>query len=399
MHYPIPIAQDIYWIGVNDFETDLFEALWPLPQGITYNSYIILDRKTVLIDSVKSSFLNSYIEKLRTALPEGKVVDYLIINHMEPDHSGSINALLDLFPAMQIIGNKKTGELLESFYGIKDRFIVIGDGDIIDLGIHKLRFLITPMVHWPETMMTYETSEQILFSGDVFGGFGAFSGAVFDDEVDLVFFKHEILRYFSNIIGKYSSMVQKAIDKVRKYDISLIASTHGPVFRKNPDFIIDSYYAWSKYEAHPGATIVYGSMYGNTQKMAETIARTCVEEGISVALRNVSREHVSFAISDSWQNKLLFLGSPTYNTRLFPYLDLFLRSIDDKFLQTRIIGIFGSYSWSGGAVKMLRELSQKGSWNIVDPILEAKSSPTVNDLELCVILARNAVIRMRDAGF
>lgn len=391
MYYPVPITNDTFWIGVNDLETDLFEAIWPIPQGITYNSYLIVDQKIAIIDSVKGEFFNLFIDKIHQVLPEGKTVDYMVINHMEPDHSGSIRALMALYPNLKILGNKKTAEFLNDFYDISSRVNIIEDNESIDLGAHRLIFSLTPMVHWPETMMTYDFTDKMIFSGDVFGGFGAFSGPIFDDEVDMFFYEREILRYFSNIIGKYSSMVNKAIAKIDHYDIRIVAPTHGPIFRTDPSFIIDKYSGWSNYENQTGATIVYGSMYNNTEHMAQTIARTCVELGIPVSLKNLSREHYSYAITDCWKYKNLFIGTPTYNTKLFPPVHQFIYSLDDKFLQTRKIAFFGSYSWSGGGVKKLIELSHSGKWNVVEPIVEVKSSPTEEDLKNCIQLARNAI--------
>lgn len=391
MYYPVAISDDIFWIGVNDFETDLFEAIWPLPQGITYNSYLIRDQKTAVIDSVKSQFFSPYLDKIHQALTSGKTIDYLIINHMEPDHSGSVKTLLALYPNLQVVGNKKTAEFLYSFFDISNRIKIIEHGETLDLGKHKLQFSLTPMVHWPETMMTYDSFDMVLFSGDVFGGFGAFRGPIFDDEVDLVFYENEILRYFSNIIGKYSFMVRRAIDKISSLKINIVAPTHGPVFRRNPEFIIRKYNEWSKYESQMGATIVYGSMYNNTDRMAQVIARTCTEYGIPVSLKNLVQEHYSYAITDCWRYKVLFIGTPTYNTRLFPPVHQFIYSMDEKFLRSRVIALFGSYSWSGGGVRSLTELSRSGKWNLIEPIVEVKSAPRDSDFKNCVKLVRNAL--------
>lgn len=387
---PLPIAQDIYWIGVNDFETDLFEALWPLPYGITYNSYLIKDQKIAIIDTVKSEFYDTYIQKIQSILPQGKNIDYLIVNHMEPDHSGSVKLLLETYPSMQIIGNKKTAEFLQRFYNITDRIITVVNDQTISLGIHVLNFKLTPMVHWPETMMTYDSKEHTIFSGDVFGGFGAFKGPIFDDEVNIQFYEYEILRYFSNIIGKYSTMVTKAIASINHFDIKIVAPTHGPIFRKKPNYIINAYNNWSNYKSEPGATIVYGSMYNNTEKMAQVIARTCTESGVPVSLRNVSKEHISYAIADSWKYTNLFIGTPTYNTRIFPPVEQFITSLDDKFLRSRTISIFGSYTWSGGGVKKLTDLALAGKWNLLEPVIEVKSSPSEMDLESCKSLVNKA---------
>ncbi len=319
MDQDIPVTKDVFWIGVNDFETHLFESLWPLPMGVSYNAYMILDEKVALIDTVKGSFFATFLDKVKALLPDGKPVDYLIINHMEPDHSGAIKVLVEAFPDIKIVGNKKTRDFLEGFYGISDNFMVINDGDVLDLGKHKLKFYLTPMVHWPETMMTYDLTDGILFSGDAFGGFGALNGGIFDDVVDIEFYEDEVLRYFSNIVGRYSPMVQRAFKKLENVDIKIIAATHGPVWRDNPKQIIELYDKWSRYEAEKGVVLVYGSMYGNTQKMMEAVAQGLVEEGVEkVRIHNISVTHLSFIIRDIWRFKGVILGSCTYNMELFP---------------------------------------------------------------------------------
>src|SRR5690554_4683295 len=215
MNNPIKVTEKVYWIGVNDRETSLFENLWPLDKGVAYNSYLINDEKVALVDTVKINKMEVYFEKIQEILEKGKQVDYLIINHMEPDHSGAIKEVLHYFPNTKIVGNKKTLDMLQEFYGIEENLYLVEDGDVLDLGEHKLKFFLTPMVHWPETMMSYDLKDKILFSMDAFGGFGSLDGGVFDDEVNLEFYEDEIRRYFSNIVGKYSSMVQRALNKLK----------------------------------------------------------------------------------------------------------------------------------------------------------------------------------------
>lgn len=246
MNQAIPVSEGIYWIGANDLETELFEAIWPLPQGVCYNSYLIKDEKVALIDTVKRGFVSQLVEKVRSVLDRGQAIDYLVINHMEPDHSGSMQILQEIFPDMRIVGNKRTLEFAQGFYGIRDKVQEVKDGDTLELGAHRLRFFLTPMVHWPETMMSLEETTATLFSGDAFGGFGALSGGIFDDEVDLPYFAGETLRYFSNIVAKYSPMVLKAIDKLSGLQIRVVASTHGPIYRRDPKYIIDKYSGWSR---------------------------------------------------------------------------------------------------------------------------------------------------------
>lgn len=389
MEKPVFVTEDVYWIGINDLETELFEAIWPMPYGICYNSYLIKDEKVAIVDTVKKFFLPQYVDKIKSIL-DGRTVDYLIVNHMEPDHSGAMKILREMFPGLCIVGNKKTAEYVKGFYGIDSNCMVVNDGEELNLGKHILRFYLTPMVHWPETMMTYDEKTGVLFSGDAFGSFGTLNGGIFDDEVNLSFFENETLRYFSNIIGKYCDMVQKALGKLKGLDIKIIASTHGPVFRKDPSYIVGLYDRWSRQETERGVVIVYASMYGNTQIMAESIARSIASEGVeNIRLHNISRSHLSFILTDIWRFRGLVLGSSTYNTRLFPPMEMLVSTLDNDRLRNRILGIFGCYSWSGGAVKALMEYAKGGLNRHIEPVVEAKFSPTEEDLKSCVELGRN----------
>ncbi|SCY32568.1 FprA family A-type flavoprotein [Alkaliphilus peptidifermentans] len=385
----IKIHDSLYFIGVNDRETYLFENLWPLDKGVSYNSYLINDEKVALIDTVKNTKMEPFMSKIGGILDK-KPVDYLIINHMEPDHSGAIKAVKEKYPDVTIVGNKKTFQLLENFYGKMSNYLIIEDGDILDLGKNKLKFYMTPMVHWPETMMTYEMTENVLFSGDAFGGFGTLDGGVFDDEVNLEFYTDEIRRYYSNIVGKYGAMVQKALKKLKdaNIDIKVIAPTHGPVWRSNPSCIIEYYDRWSKAETEEGVVIVYGSMYGNTQKMADYIARELSERDIkNIRIYDASKTHVSYIISDIWRFKGLILGSCAYNTGLFPSMETVLHKIENSQLKNRYLGIFGTASWSGGGVSTLNKFAEKIKWPQVGESVEAQSSPKENEFKLCSEIA------------
>lgn len=389
MHEPVPLNDDIFWIGVDDRETALFEALWPLPEGVSYNAYIIQDEKIALIDTVKRTYLDDYLDKVNQ-ICDCRAIDYLIINHMEPDHSGSIRQLLALHPELKIIGNKKTSELLAGYYGVTQNIIEVADGEELSLGKRSLKFIHTPMVHWPETMLTYEQTDGILFTGDAFGGFGALDGGVFDDEVDVNLFESETLRYFSNIVGKFSPMVQKAMAKAKELEINSIASTHGPVWRSNPSYIFDAYDRWSRHETEPGAVVVYGSMYANTQKMAEAVARGLALAGIKqIKVHNSAVTHMSYLLADIWRYRGLALGSCTYDIQLFPPMRHLVQMLKSKQMQRRSLGIFGSYGWSGGAVKELREFAQSPGWNLVEPEVEARCAPKEDTLKLCLELGKN----------
>ncbi|MBI5076223.1 MAG: FprA family A-type flavoprotein [Nitrospirae bacterium] len=393
----IQLNDKIYWIGVNDRQTALFEELWPIPHGVAYNSYMILDDKVAIIDAVKDISMDRYLEKIRSLLGERKKIDYLIVNHIEPDHSGGIKILREAFPDMAIVGNKKTLDLLTHFYGIKDNVRQVEDGDSLDLGSCRLKFFLTPMVHWPETMMTYEETRKVLFSGDAFGGFGSLDDGIFDDEIkDLQFYEDEMLRYFTNVIAKYSVMVQKAIAKIKDLEISMVASTHGPVWRTRPRHAIELYDSWSRQDAEAGVVIVYASMYGNTEKMMEAIGHAlAAEKPGTIKIHNVSRTHPSYILADIWRYKAIVLGSPTYNMGVFPLMDHLLRLIENKGLKDRIVGLFGSYGWSGGGIKELTDLAGRMKWQLMEPVIEVNCSPTEEDLQNCSRLGANIAQRLR----
>ena len=377
----IPVTEDVFYVGVNDRETHLFENMWPLPKGVTYNSYVIKDEKNVLVDTVKVTKMALFLQKLRSLL-DGETIDYLVINHMEPDHSGAVLEIVRNYPDVKIIGNAKTFDFLKGFYGIVDNLYEVKDGDELDLGKHTLRFYLTPMVHWPETMMTYHVGEQILFAGDAFGGFGSLDGGVFDDEVNIDYFENEIRRYYSNIVGKFGPMVQKALKKLEGLEIKVVASTHGPVWRSNPQRIIRSYDRWSKYEADPGVVIVFGSMYGNTEKMADYVARKLAEYGVkNIRVMNSSNTHDSYIINEIWKYRGIIFGSCTYNVGLFPPMEALIKNLSHKGVKNRVYGVFGSYGWSGGGVKTIMEYINRNKWPMVADEVEVKLTPSEEDYQ------------------
>ena len=384
------LDSQLHWVGVDDWETERFENLWPLPGGIAYNSYLIIDEKVALIDAVKANSLSGYWSKLETLLNSRKI-DYLVINHMEPDHTGAVTMLRERFPDMRIIGNQKTAELLEQFYNITDNITIVNDKDSIETGKRKLFFYMTPMVHWPETMMTYDATNRVLFSGDAFGGYGALNGVVFADEAaDQSQLEYETLRYFSNVIGRYSSMVLKALATLRDISVAMIAPTHGPIWRKNTKHILDLYAAWSRHETQQGVVLAYGSMYGNTESLVEMLGHGLGEVGIdAIKVHNVAKTHPSYILADIWRYKGLLLGTPTYNMKPFPEVDNLVRFLENKMMRNRYIGLFGSYGWSGGGVKALRAFAEhdKG-WELVEPVVEAHGAPKHEDFEKAKELAR-----------
>jgi len=347
----IEITNKLYYVGVNDRNKQLFEGLWPLPNGVSYNSYLIDDEKVVLIDTVEVDFFTQFIERLREVLGD-RQIDYLVINHMEPDHSGSIGLLRKYYPNIQVIGNKKTFDMMSGFYGVKDNTLEVKNGEELSLGNHTLQFFMTPMVHWPETMMTLCKGEvSHLFTGDAFGCFGALNGGLIDQEIDTDWCWLEMVRYYSNIVGKYGTPVQNALKKLAGIHIDYICSTHGPVWHKYVDKVIGLYDRMSKYETEPGLVICYGTMYGNTERMAEQIARSASLAGVkNIRLYNVSKTHHSYILQDVFRFRGLIVGAPTYNAGLYHEMDVLLQEVANRDIKNHLIGWFGSYSWASKAV-------------------------------------------------
>jgi anaerobic nitric oxide reductase flavorubredoxin len=366
----ISIKPDIYWIGVNDRITDLFEGLWPIAkEGVSYNSYLINDEKKAVIDLIKSFKGDEYFAQLDEIIDVSKI-DYVIINHMEPDHSGLLRTLRRVSPNVTFIGTAKTKKMLEDFYAIKDNIEVVGDGDTLSLGKHTLQFVMTPFLHWPETMMTYETSSQILFSCDAFGGYGAIRGAIFDrDCKNLDFYEQEALRYFVNIVANYSTRVLSAIEKLADLPVDVIAPSHGLIWREKTSRIVDLYKRWAEYatkEAEPGITLVYGSMYGNTDIVMNAVAQGISKAGVPVEIFDAARTHVSYILPSLWTKRGVIIGAPTYEVSLFPPMADVLDMAVRKRIKNKKAAYFGSYGWSGGALKEMQKIIDPLKWDLVD---------------------------------
>lgn len=388
MHQPIHLSDQIYYVGVNDRRTALFENMWPLHRGVSYNSYLIVDEKTTLIDTVDTGFLEKWLSQIRSIL-KGKKIDYLVVNHMEPDHSGSIRVLCELYPEMQIIGNKKTSPMLEGYYGINDRVMEVTEGQQLSIGIHNLSFYMVPMVHWPESMVCFETTTATLFSSDAFGSFGTLDGGIFDTELDFAHYENEIRRYYSNIVGKYGNPTQKALEKLGTLSIQQIAPSHGPIYRAHIAQMVEWYHQWSQYEGQKGVVIAYASMYGHTEEMAEVIARSLAENGIThIRMFDVSKTHPSYIISEIFKYKGLILGSPTYSNELHPNMESLVNKLVHMGVGNHLYGIFGSFSWAGAAVKKLREAGEKMGASLVDLPVEEKYALKSEKFLQCIELGK-----------
>ena len=382
------IAKDIFYVGVNDRQKHKFENMLPLPNGVSYNSYLIMDQKTALVDSVDIAKGDVFIDKIQSQLKE-RTLDYLIINHMEPDHSGSIRLLRQYYPELTIVGNSKTLSMVEGFYGVDTNMKEIKDGETLSLGEHKLIFYLTPMVHWPETMMTYDQSTKVLFSGDAFGCFGNLEGTVLDSEMNVDKYWDEMIRYYANIVGKYGSAVQKALQKLTPLDIDLICSTHGPVWKEYITDVVDAYDQMSRYDTREGVVIVYGSMYGNTELMAETVAQGVAETGIKdIIIHNVSKSDPSVILQDIFKYRGLIVGSPTYSNELYPEVESLLRKIEIRGVKNHVFGCFGSYTWASAAVKRLTTFVETMKWITAEVTVDEKQGLKTENYQSCLELGR-----------
>jgi flavorubredoxin len=389
------IADHIYYVGVNDRQKALFENLWPLPYGVSYNSYLIVDEKTVLVDTVDICYSDIFLKKIEDAL-NGRTLDYLIVNHMEPDHAGSIRLLRQQYPDVQIVGNKQTFGMLDGFHGITSGLYEVKEGDTLSTGNHQLSFYMAPMVHWPEVMVTYDATSKILFSADAFGTYGALDGGVVDSDMNVEHYWDEMIRYYSNIVGKYGNPVQRALQKLSTLDIQTICSTHGPVWREYKEKAIQIYDRLSRYEGEEGVTIVYGSMYGNTEQMAETIASSLSANGVkNIVMHNVSKSPASNILKDIFKYKGLIIGCPTYSNRLYPEVASILDKIETREVKNRLFGYFGSFSWSGVAVKQLAAFGEKMKWTIVGEPVEQKQGLKAEKYEACWDLGKAMAEQLR----
>ena len=383
------ITDQIYYVGVNDRNKNLFEGLWPLPNGVSYNSYLIVDDKVCLIDTVEVDFFMPYIKNIQETIGN-RPVDYLVVNHMEPDHSGSIALIKKYYPDITIIGNKKTFGMMSGFYGIEGDNMVVNNGDTLSLGHHTLKFVLTPMVHWPETMMTLDMEAKTLFSGDAFGCFGALNGGIVDSDINCDSFWLEMVRYYSNIVGKYGTPVQAALKKLAGVPLDYICSTHGPVWHEHIAKVVGMYDTMSKYETEPGLVICYGTMYGNTERAAEVIARAASEAGVkNIVIYNVSKTHHSYIIRDVFRYGALIVGAPTYNTGLYHEMEVLLDELARRDIKNRLFGWFGSYSWASKAASRIQEINDNRlHYTAVGTPVEIKQSLNDDSYAQCVALGK-----------
>lgn len=366
------LSERIRYVGVNDMRTDLFERQWPLPYGVSYNAYLVVDEKVALVDTAAAGFEEELLSNIKNEIGDRKV-DYLVVNHMEPDHSALQRVILQEYPGCEIVTNAKAATMIEGYYDITDGIKVVKEGETLPLGSVNLRFHMIPMVHWPETMVTWCEEEKTLFSGDAFGTFKAVNDNVTDTKSSVFEeYKDEMTRYYACIVGKYGAPVQAALKKLNGLEIKRICSTHGPVWENSVPEVIALYDKLSLYEAVHGVCLAYGTMYGNTEKAAQALAEAIRSRGIPCAVHDLTAENYSFALRDVFKYDTLILGSPTYNNGIFPPVRQLMEAVVDRLVKGRKFLAFGSFTWAAASVKSLNELATAAGFEILSEGLTFK---------------------------
>jgi anaerobic nitric oxide reductase flavorubredoxin len=375
----VEVKPGIYWIGVNDRTTDLFEGIWPVTnEGVSYNAYLVKGQKNAIIDMAKDMKSETLLEQISEIIDPSDI-DYIIINHMEPDHTGVLRTIKRISPQAEIYCTQRAYKLIVNFYSLSDNIHTVSDGEILDLGTHRLQFFITPMVHWPETMVTYEQTHKVLFSCDAFGGYGALQGTIFDDQCsEPEFYEREALRYYANIVSMFPRPVIKAIDKIKDIPIDVVAPSHGLIWREKPERIIELYKQWANYALEGpeiGVTLVYGTMYGNTEQMVEAVAKGVNRAGLPISIFDVRHRHASYILPSLYTHNGVIIGAPTYEAALFPPMAHLLDIVERKHIRNRKLAYFGSYGWNGGAEKEITQWAEDLRWELVETMAFPGGAP------------------------
>ena len=386
------VTEDLYWIGGDDHRLHLFENIHPIPRGVSYNSYLLLDKKTVLFDTVDWSIGRQFLENLEHVL-DGRPLDYMVINHMEPDHAAMIEKVMLRYPKVKVISSEKAFYFMNQFgfHIDSSKTEVVKEGDKKSFGKHEILFVAAPMVHWPEAMVSFDTTNGVLFSADAFGSFGALDGKLFNDEVN---FDRDWIddarRYYTNIVGKYGPHVQALLKKAAGIDIKIVCPLHGPVWRNNLGYFIDKYDKWSRYEPEEkGVMIVYASMYGNTENAASVLASKLVEKGMNnVVMYDVSKTHISQLISETFKYSNVVLASVTYNLGIYPLMHNYLMDMKALNVQNRTFAILENGSWACESGRLMREfLENMRNMTVLDEKVTLTSSMTteqINEMDTLV---------------
>ena len=384
MHNIRKITGDLIYIGANDRRISRFENQHPVPNGMSYNSYLLLDEKTVLLDTVDKAVGDLFLENLHAAL-KGRALDYMIIQHMEPDHCALIPRIIELYPQVTVVGSQKTFGMIQQFFGLDlaERAMVMKEGDTLQTGAHTLRFLMAPMVHWPEVMVTYDETSKWLFSADAFGAFGAINGNLYADEYDVDFdLMPEVRRYYTNIVGKYGRQVLALLEKIAKLDIQMILSLHGPILRQDMHYYIDKYSKWASYTPEEkGIVIAYGSIYGNTEKAAELLAAKLADRGEkNILVYDLSAWHFSYILSDCFRFDRLVFASSTYNMEIFPPMENLLLELKGHNMQNRAVAVIENGTWAPQSGKKMRQLlAEMKDMRVLESEITIKSAMTPAD--------------------
>ena len=400
MHCVRKVTEDLYWVGANDHRLNLFENIHPISRGVSYNSYLLMDKKTVLFDTVDWSVCRQFLENIEAVLG-GRSLDYLVINHMEPDHAASLEEVLLRYPKVKVISTEKAFMLMHQFgFDVEERKEVVKEGDEKSFGKHIVTFVSAPMVHWPEAMVTFDKTNGVLFAADAFGSFGALDGKLFNDEVNFDRdWIDEARRYYTNIVGKYGPHVQALLKKAAGIDIKIICPLHGPVWRSNLGYFIDKYDKWSRYEPEEkGVMIVYASMYGNTESAATVLASRLVEKGITnVVMYDVSNTHVSQLISETFKYSHIVLASVTYNLGIYPLMHNYLMDMKALNVQNRTVAIVENGSWACKSGDLMAEfLDGMKQMSVLNERLTVVSSLSEEKVDEMEVLIDGIVDSMKD---
>ena len=388
MHCVRKVTEDLFWVGGNDKRLHLFENIHPIEDGVSYNSYLLLDEKTVLFDTADWSVDRQFIENVEYVL-DGRKLDYMVINHMEPDHCASMEEIILRYPDVKIVSTEKALMLMHQFnYTVDENFIQVAEGDTMSFGKHNVVFVEAPMVHWPEAMVTFDTTDGVLFSADAFGSFKSLDGALFADEVDFDGeWINEARRYYTNIVGKYGPEVMDLLKKAQTIDIKIICPLHGPVWRKDIGYILDKYIHWATYTPEEkGVLLCYASMYGNTENAAHILATKLHEKGMhNVHMYDVSKTHVSYLIGEAFKYSHLALLSVTYNLNVFPAMENFVQDMKRLNLQKRVVAVVENGSWAPQASVLINEtldeMKQMTVLNEEVSVLSSVSKMTESELD------------------
>jgi|TARA_B100001964_G_C14236852_1_gene602894 flavorubredoxin len=397
------ISPDVHWIGVNDTESKFFEALWRIPNGVSLNSYLVLGKdKKALIDTVKEDLFKEYIENIRRLIdPED--IDYIILNHVEPDHAGSLSKILSIASKASVISSKDGIDLVRHYHQVPFNGICVKDGDKVDLGGKSLEFIMTPCIHWPETMSTFLVEDGVLFSGDLFGAFDSIGDQIFDDQINETF-RYAAKRYFTSILSPYYLSINSALRKLDNLQkpCRVIAPAHGLVYRDDPSLITSLYAKLCSGKFEEKVVVVYGSMYGNTEILAEAVSKGVKDKGVKAATFNLTYSDPSEVLTELWQAPVIAVGSPVYDCYIFPPVTNLLELIKVKRIKQRVFGLFGNYTWGGGPLQQLQNKIKDLGSEVVGSFVKAQGSPTPNNIETATelgnLLADIAIKKTKEAS-